>query len=55
MIKTIERMEERWNDYKMQFDELHGEGAYQEKYGVNLSYDSEDDDNYDSDSEYEYE
>jgi hypothetical protein len=55
MVKAIERMEERWNDYRTHFDELHGQGAYQEKYGVNLSYDSEDDDNYDSDSEYEYE
>ena len=56
MYKTIERMEERWNDYKTQFDEHHGQGAYQEKYGVNLSYDSDDDDDkYDSDSEYEYE
>jgi hypothetical protein len=54
MYKAIERMEERWNDYKTQFDEHHGQGAYQEKYGVNLSYDS-DDDKYDSDSEYEYE
>jgi hypothetical protein len=55
MYKAIERMEERWNDYKTQFDEHHGQGAYQEKYGVNLSYDSDDDDKYDSDSEYEYE
>jgi hypothetical protein len=56
MYKAIERMEERWNDYKTQFDEHHGQGAYQEKYGVNLSYDSDDDDDkYDSDSEYEYE
>jgi len=54
MYKAIERIEERWNDYKTQFDEHHGQGAYQEKYGVNLSYDS-DDDKYDSDSEYEYE
>ena len=54
MVKAIERMEERWNDYRTNFDELHGQGAYQEKYGVNLSYDS-DEDNYDSDSDSEYE
>lgn len=58
MLKTIERMETRWDEYKEQFDERYGQGAYNEKYGVDLYEDeSDNDDNYesDSDSEYEYE
>ena len=55
MFKTIERMSERWDEYKEQFDERYGPGAYNEKYGVCVS--DEDDSDYesDSDSEYEYE
>jgi hypothetical protein len=59
MYKTIERMETRWFEYKEQFDERYGQGAYNEKYGVN-SYDSDSDgsdydydSDDDSDSEYE--
>jgi hypothetical protein len=57
MLKTIERMSERWDEYKEQFDERYGPGAYNEKYGVDLYEDDSDDDHYDSesDSEYEYE
>jgi hypothetical protein len=48
-------MSERWDEYKEQFDERYGQGAYNEKYGVCVS--DEDDSDYesDSDSEYEYE
>ena len=54
LYKTIERMSERWEEYRQQFDERYGQGAYQEKYGTNYN---NDDDDYevDSDSEYEYE
>ena len=47
-------MSERWEEYRQQFDERYGQGAYQEKYGTNYN---NDDDDYevDSDSEYEYE
>jgi hypothetical protein len=45
MYKTIERMSVRWQEYREQFDELHGPGAYQEKYGCEHAY------GYDSDSE----
>ena len=61
LYKTIERMSERWEEYRQQFDERYGQGAYQEKYGEYLSYgnNDDDDDEYneesDSDSEYEYE
>ena len=34
MLKTIERMSERWDEYKEQFDERYGPGAYNEKYGI---------------------
>lgn len=61
MFKTIERMSAGWEEYRQQFDERHGQGAYQEKYGTYSSYgnNDDDDDEYneesDSDSEYEYE
>lgn len=61
MFKTIERMSAGWEEYRQQFDERYGQGAYQEKYGEYLSYgnNDDDDDEYneesDSDSEYEYE
>jgi hypothetical protein len=58
MLKTIERMEARWDDYKEQYDERYGPGAYNEKYGIHQSDDDDnydDDDESDSDSEYEYE
>jgi len=57
MFKTIERMSKRWEEYKQEFDERYGQGAYQEKYGTNDNDDDDDDDDYevDSDSEYEYE
>ena len=54
MYKTIERMSERWDRYKEQFDERYGQGAYNEKYGVNELY-NDDDDVYESDSDSEYE
>ena len=54
MYKTIERMSERWDRYKEQFDERYGKGAYNEKYGVNELY-NDDDDVYESDSDSEYE
>ena len=58
MYKAIERMSVRWRDYKEQFDELHGEGAYKEKYGCDPIYgeedsDSEGDSDEDSDDDYE--
>jgi hypothetical protein len=59
LYKTIERMSERWDEYKEQFDEKYGHGAYNEQYGICESDEDEDeDDDYnesDSDSEYEYE
>lgn len=55
MYKTIERMSERWDRYKEQFDERYGQGAYNEKYGVNELYNDDDDDVYESDSDSEYE
>jgi hypothetical protein len=56
MYKTIERMSIRWDEYKQQFDEKYGSGAYKEKYG-DYEISDEDDSDYesDSDSEYEYE
>lgn len=60
MLKTIERMEARWDDYKEQYDERYGQGAYNEKYGIHQSDDNDNYDDYDdenesdSDSEYEY-
>lgn len=54
LYKTIERMSARWDEYKEQFDERYGQGAYNEKYGV-YSYDEDDDDEYESDSDSEYE
>ena len=45
MYKTIERMSLRWQEYREQYDELHGQGSYQEKYGCEHAY------GYDSDSE----
>ena len=53
MLKTIERMSKRWDEYKEQFDEQYGQGAYNEKYGVCVS--DEDDSDYESDSDSEYE
>jgi hypothetical protein len=55
LYKTIERMSERWDRYKEQFDERYGQGAYNEKYGVNELYNDDDDDVYESDSDSEYE
>ena len=55
MYKTIERMSERWDRYKEQFDERYGQGAYNEKYGVNELYNDDGDDVYESDSDSEYE
>ena len=57
LYKTIERMSERWDKYKEQFDEKYGHGAYNEQYGICESDEDEDDDynESDSDSEYEYE
>ena len=55
LYKTIERMSERWDKYKEQFDEQYGQGAYKEKYGTNDDDDDDDDYELDSDSEYEYE
>ena len=55
LYKTIERMSERWEEYRQQFDERYGQGAYQEKYGTNDDDDDDDDYELDSDSEYEYE
>jgi len=57
MYKTIERMSVRWDEYKQQFDEKYGEGAYNEKYDVCVSDDEDNEynDESDSDSEYEYE
>ena len=58
MLKTIERMSARWDEYKEQYDERYGHGVYNEKYGISSSdYDDDDDDDddeSDSDSEYEY-
>ena len=57
MLKTIERMSARWDEYKEQFDERYGPGAYNEKYDIHPSDDDNDDDyddESDSDSEYEY-
>ena len=54
MFKTIERMSVRWDEYKKQFDEQYGQGAYREKYGDNELY-NDDDDVYESDSDSEYE
>lgn len=53
MYKTIERMSLRWQEYKEQFDELHGPGAYQEKYGCEhaYGYDSNSDNESDEDSD----
>jgi hypothetical protein len=53
MYKTIERMSLRWQEYKEQFDELHGPGAYQEKYGCEhaYGYDSDSDNESDEDSD----
>lgn len=45
MYKTIEKMSLRWQEYREQYDENHGQGAYQEKYGCENDYE------YDSDSE----
>lgn len=55
MYKTIERMSERWDRYKEQFDERYGQGAYNKKYGVNEISDDDDNDAYESDSDSEYE
>jgi len=55
LYKTIERMSERWDRYKEQFDERYGQGAYNEKYSVNELYNDDDDDVYESDSDSEYE
>jgi hypothetical protein len=54
LYKTIERMSARWDEYKEQFDERYGQGAYNNKYGVNEISD-DDDDAYESDSDSEYE
>jgi hypothetical protein len=56
LYKTIERMSARWDEYKEQFDERYGQGAYNKKYGVNEIYYDDDDGAYESDydSEYEY-
>jgi|LakMenE01Jun11ns_1017448.scaffolds.fasta_scaffold9682384_1 hypothetical protein len=53
MYKTIERMSLRWQEYREQFDELHGQGAYQEKYGCEHEheYDSDSDNESDEDSD----
>ena len=53
MYKTIERMSVRWQEYREQFDELHGPGAYQEKYGCEhaYGYDSDSDNESDEDSD----
>lgn len=51
MYKTIERMSVRWQEYREQFDELHGPGAYQEKYGCEHAYDSDSDSESDEDSD----
>jgi hypothetical protein len=51
MYKTIERMSVRWQEYREQFDELHGPGAYQEKYGCEHEYDSDSDNESDEDSD----
>ena len=52
MYKTIERMSVRWQEYREQFDELHGPGAYQEKYGCEYGeYDSDSDSESDEDSD----
>jgi hypothetical protein len=55
LYKTIERMSARWDEYKEQFDERYGQGAYNKKYGVNEISDDDDDDAYESDSDSEYE
>lgn len=49
--QEIEKMKHRWNKYKEEYDELNGEGAYDEKYKLGLDYGSE----YDTDKEYEEE
>jgi hypothetical protein len=51
MYKTIERMSLRWQEYRERFDELHGPGAYQEKYGCEHEYDSDSDNESDEDSD----
>ena len=55
MLKTIERMSARWDEYKEQFDERYGQGAYNNKYGISSSDNDYDDDEYESDSDSEYE
>jgi hypothetical protein len=55
LYKTIERMSARWDEYKEQFDERYGQGAYNKKYGVDEISDYDDDDAYESDSDSEYE
>ena len=50
MNQEIEKMKYRWDKYKEKYDELNGEGAYDEKYKLSPIYDSE----YDTEDE-EYE
>lgn len=51
MFNAIEAMKKSWDKYKLEYDDLHGEGAYVERFCSSPVYGSE----YDSESEYEYE
>jgi len=60
MFKAVERMTTRWEEYRAQFDERNGQGAYKEKYGFAPDYyynydDDDDGDDDGDDSDYDYE
>jgi hypothetical protein len=58
MNKAIEIIQDRWNKYKEEYDELNGEGSYDEKYSLSPVYGSEYDTEYENedavDDEYNY-
>ena len=58
MNKAIEIIQERWNKYKEEYDELNGEGSYDEKYSLSPVYGPEYDTEYENedavDDEYNY-
>jgi hypothetical protein len=58
MNKSIEIIQERWDKYKEEYDELNGEGSYDEKYSLSPVYGPEYDTEYENedavDDEYNY-